>query len=81
MAKNVWFTIYKADDDTVLAFGDKQTCAKMMETTLAGLNWVIHKVKVGKLRCYTIVIEDLDSGTYTVYGGENRGRPYKYKRK
>lgn len=77
----IWYTVYRAEDDAVLAIGTAQMCAKAFGWTVSNLRSMISKVKSKSNRSYAIVVEDLEAGTCVVYGDDNCagkiGRPRK----
>lgn len=77
---SVWYTVYEAPDKlVVIGFGKE--CAAYMGCSLNSFHCLVSRVKSGRNKAYCIVVEDLDAGTYAVYGGDNtgelRGRPRK----
>ena len=77
---SVWYTVYEAPDKLiVIGFGKE--CAAYMGMSMNCFRSIVSKVKSGRNKAYCIVVEDLEAGTYAVYGGDNtgelRGRPRK----
>lgn len=70
----IWYTIYAADDDKLLAYGDVKTCGRMLGKTTQKVHELISDTKSGRIKSYTVVREDLDQNTYEVFGEDNRGR-------
>ena len=73
----MWWTVYDAGTDNVLACGRTSECAKAMGKNEGNFVSMISKVRNGKVRCYVIVREDLETGEIVTYGAENAGRPRK----
>lgn len=77
----IWYTVYRAEDDTVLAIGTARMCANALGWTESNLRSMISKVKSKRNRSYAIVVEDLEARTCVVYGDDNCagkiGRPRK----
>lgn len=63
----LWYTIYDADTDDLIACGSARDCANIMGTSVSNIHSLISRVKSGYNRKYTIVREDLAEGTYEVY--------------
>lgn len=72
---NIWYTIYAAHSDEVLAYGDPATCARMLGISTADVHSLVSNTRNGRLRCYAIVREDLNAHTCEIFGEGNRGRP------
>ena len=76
---STWYTVYEAYRDSLVVIGTSRECAAFMGCTVNCFHSMVSKVKAGKNKAYCIVVEDLDAGTYEVYGSENtgelRGRP------
>lgn len=66
-------TVYDAKTDEILACGSREECGHVLGKDLDSFRNFLFKVKSGKSRKYTIAIENLDSGAYSVYGAENAG--------
>lgn len=75
----IWYTVYEAYRDRLVVIGSARECAAYLGCTDVSFRAMVAKVKSGRNRAYCVVVEDLDSGSYTVYGanntGELRGRP------
>lgn len=75
----IWYTVYEAYMDHLVVIGSAKECASYFGCTDASFRSMVAKVKSGLNRAYCVVVEDLDSGSYTVYGANNtgdlRGRP------
>lgn len=69
--KKKWYTVYRAVDDEVVALGTGAMCAKGLGWTLETFYSIVSKVKFGKNRAYTIVVENPKTRTYVVYGADN----------
>lgn len=67
----VWYTIYDAATDDLLACGTTRDCARILDMTPASVQSIISRVRHGKDKTRTIVKEDLSKGTYEVYGAGN----------
>lgn len=74
-----WYTVYAAYRDQLIVIGTSRECAAFMGVSLKSFYELVSRVKSGKVKTHCIVVEDLDAGTYAVYGssntGELRGRP------
>lgn len=77
--RKVRYTVYEAYLDRLVVIGSARECAAYLGCSVNSFQPMVSKVKSGRNRAYCVVVEDLDSGTYTVYGGNNtgelRGRP------
>ena len=78
---SAWFTVYEAYRDRLVVIGYARECAAFMGCTVKSFRELVSRVKSGKVKSHCIVVEDLEAGTYAVYGGDNtgelRGRPRK----
>ena len=78
---STWYTVYAAYRDQLIVIGNARECAAFMGCTVNSFQSMVSNVKSGKNKAYCVVVEDLDAGTYAVYGGDNtgelRGRPKK----
>lgn len=76
---SVWYTVYEACCDRLIVIGYARECAAYMGCSVNGFQSIVSKVKSGKNKAYCVVVEDLEAGTYAVYGNDNngelRGRP------
>jgi len=76
---STWYTVYAAYRDQLIVIGNARECAAFMGCTVNSFQSIVSKVKSGKNKAYCVVVEDLEAGTYAVYGGDNtgelRGRP------
>ena len=76
---SAWFTVYEAYRDRLVVIGYARECAAFMGCTVKSFRELVSRVKSGKVKSHCIVVEDLEAGTYAVYGGDNtgelRGRP------
>lgn len=70
---STWYTVYAAYRDQLIVIGNARECAAFMGCTVNSFQSMVSKVKSGKNKAYCVVVEDLDAGTYTVYGGDNTG--------
>lgn len=73
----MWWTVYDAGTDDVLACGRTMECARAMGKSKDTFVSTVSKVRNGKVRCYVIVREDLETGEIVTYGAENTGRQRK----
>ena len=71
--KKNWYTIYNAHNDDVVAFGTMDDCARMMGRTKNAIAVLVNRTREHKNLSYTIVVEDLLNGKYSVYGADHRG--------
>lgn len=75
----IWYTVYEAYRDRLIVIGYARECATFMGCTVKSFHELVARVKSGKVKTHCIVVEDLDAGTYAVYGSDNtgelRGRP------
>ena len=75
----VWYTIYEAHGDRLIVIGTAEECAAYMGFSPECFRSTLSRVKSGENKAYCIVVENLKTGSYTVYGsgntGELRGRP------
>lgn len=76
---SIWYTVYAAYRDRLIVIGYARECAAYMGCSVNGFQSIVSKVKSGKNKAYCVVVEDLEAGTYEVYGSKNtgqlRGRP------
>lgn len=76
---STWYTVYEAYRDQLIVIGNARECAAFMGCTVNSFQSMVSKVKSGKNKAYCVVVEDLEAGTYAVYGSDNtgelRGRP------
>ena len=76
---SIWYTVYEAYRDRLVVIGTSSECAAFMGCSVDAFHCLVSHVKSGKSKAYCVVIEDLEAGTYSVYGssntGELRGRP------
>ena len=76
---STWYTVYEAYQDRLVVIGTSSECAAFMGCSINAFHCLVSHVKSGKNKAYCIVVEDLEAGTYAVYGGDNtgdlRGRP------
>jgi len=56
----MYYTVYDARTDEVLAFGNIVQCADRLGTSAQTMRSIISKVRRGKLKRYSVVVEDLD---------------------
>lgn len=56
----MYYTVYDARTDEVLAFGNIAQCASRLGTSSQTMRSIISKVRHGKLKRYAVVVEDLD---------------------
>ena len=76
---STWYTVYEAYRDSLIVIGSARECAAYMGCTVKSFHELVSRVKSGNVKTHCIVVEDLEAGTYEVYGSENtgelRGRP------
>ena len=63
-----YYTIYRAKDDEILAFGDKESCAAMLGISQKSFYSMIADVHAGRNKKYEIYSEPLDpvrAGVFT----------------
>lgn len=76
---STWYTVYAAYRDQLIVIGNARECAAFMGCTVNSFQSMVSKVKSGRNKSYCVVVEDLATGSYAVYGsgntGELRGRP------
>ena len=76
---STWYTVYEAYRDMLVVIGTSSECAAFMGCSINAFHCLVSHVKTGKNKAYCVVVEDLEAGTYAVYGGDNtsdfRGRP------
>ena len=74
-----WYTVYEAYRDRLVVIGYARECANFMGCTVKSFHELVARVKSGKVKTHCIVVEDLVTDSYAVYGGNNtgelRGRP------
>ena len=68
-----WYTVYKAERDQLVTIGFAKECAAYLGCAVDSFRSMVSKVKSGKNKSYCVVVEDLLSGSYTVYGADNTG--------
>lgn len=78
---NIWYTIYAAHSDELLAYGSPVTCARMMGIPVGDIYSLVSRTRSGRTKCYTIVWEDLDAHTCKIFGEGNHGKQYKTNRR
>lgn len=76
---STWYTVYEAYRDSLIVIGSARECAAYMGCTAKSFHELVSRVKSGNVKTHCIVVEDMEAGTYAVYGGDNtgelRGRP------
>jgi len=55
-----YYTVYRAKDDEILAFGDKETCADMLGISQKSFYSIVAAVRAGRNKKYEIYSEPLD---------------------
>lgn len=63
-----YYTIYRARDDEILAFGDKESCAAMLGISQKSFYSMVADVRAGRNKKYEIYSEPLDpvaAGVFT----------------
>jgi len=70
---STWYTVYEAYQDKLVVIGSALECAAYLGCSVNSFQSMVSKVKSGRNRSYCVVVEDLEAGTYAVYGGENTG--------
>lgn len=83
-----WYTLYRAEDDEILAIGRNYECAARMGIKQSEFPHFIWGIKNGKNRKYIVVIEDIESveedelsNGIVVYGEGNQEYQKTYTRK
>lgn len=74
---NWWYTFYLAGTDEVYCSGTKHELAEKMNISETSFHSTIAKIKIGKIRKYVVVIEDIDNGTIRCVGEENADYQHK----
>ena len=58
--KNVWYTIWDAATDEVLAFGDGPTCARMLGKSLESFYSTVSRVVSGEYNHLVVLKEKIE---------------------
>lgn len=59
MAKKVWYTIWDAHTDDLLAFGDGAMCARTLGITLNSFYTTVSRCCSGEYKCWSILKEHI----------------------